>query len=67
MGLGSIFKTLFGGGETPKTSAAPVQETEEEKRKAKKSRVPLYETEGGVVGQELTPDQVQKRDNIFGN
>ena len=43
------------------------QETAEEKRKAKKSRAALYETPGGVVGAELAPDQVGKRDTLMGN
>jgi hypothetical protein len=56
---------FFGG--SPKTSAAPVLQTEEEKRKAKLNRSALLTTEGGLLGQELTTSEVSKRDTLFGN
>lgn len=63
--MGKILGALFGS--TPKTSAAPVQQTEEEKRKAKKARQQVLATKGGVTGQELQPGQTSKTDNLFGN
>lgn len=61
MGLGAI----FGGG--GKVSTAAVEKTEEEKKKAKTGRSALYETEGGVSGQELSPDEVKRRSTLLGN
>lgn len=35
--------------------------------RGKKRRVNLFETQGSVLGQELQPSQVRRRDTIFGN
>lgn len=40
---------------------------EADKKKSKSRRASLFETEGGVSGQELNPDQVQKRPTLLGN
>lgn len=56
---------LFGG--APKVSTAAVTQTQEEKKKAKTGRSALYETGGGVNGQELTPDEVKRRNTLLGN
>lgn len=58
IGLGKV--------KSPTVSAAPALETEEEKKKAKKAKLALLETEGGIAGQELQPGQVAK-DSLFGN
>jgi hypothetical protein len=68
--MGDAVKGLVGivtGGQKPKTSAAPVKETQEASRKAAASRSRLLETEGGAAGEELTPDDVQKRATLLGN
>lgn len=74
--MGKIFsavKTLVGGGSAPKASAPPVNikptiDTAQENRdKNRKKRASLFETSGGVSGQELNPDQVQKRQTLLGN
>lgn len=54
-------------GSVPEPSQVPVQDLEEEKRKAKKSRAALFETEGGAVGEDLDPEAVKKRKNLLGN
>ncbi len=56
---------LFGS--TPEVATQEPEELVADKKKAKKSRVALLETAGGRAGEELTPDQVQKRPTIFGN
>lgn len=40
--------------------------TEEEKRKAKKNRVSLFKTEGGVSGEEVENTR-QRRSTLLGN
>jgi len=68
-------KKVVGGllGSAPKVkapkpvAAAPVQDITGEKKSAKTARANLYATEGGVTGQELTPDQVGKRPTLLGN
>lgn len=51
----------------PKVSDTANQTVEEDERKAKRSRVALLETEGGIVGSELNPGEVNKRQSLFGN
>ena len=58
-------KSLFGG--APKVSGDAVAMTEEEKKKSKTGRSTLYETEGGVNGAELNPDEVKRRSTLLGN
>lgn len=64
--MGKIVKAIFGGG-APKASQAPVQELEGASRKAKKSRAALFETSGGIAGQELNAGGVQSRNTLLGN
>lgn len=58
---------LLGGGSSPKVSSAATTQTEEAKRTANSARSALYETEGGAAGEELNPDDVEKRRNLLGN
>ncbi len=61
---------LFGGGklaEVPIVSNVAAETVNAEKKVAKASRAQLLSTEGGIVGQELNPEQVRKRSAIFGN
>ncbi len=64
---GSILGGLLGGGSKPKVSYQPVAETEDAKRKAKAGRSALYETDGGVTGSELNPEEVKRRQTLLGN
>lgn len=64
--MGSVISAIFGGNDAPASDPAPAQETEEDKRTAKKSRRQLVANIGGATGSELTPGQVG-RGNIFGN
>ena len=57
-----------------RVQAAPAVEKTKELQKSldpaqnkKKRRVNLFETEGGVLGQELSPTQVSKRNTLLGN
>lgn len=71
--LGSIFG--IGGGARPPKVQAPkpvavdkaLDTVEEDKAATKARRVNLFETEGGVSGQELTPEEIQKRPTLLGN
>ena len=65
--MGKLVKGLLGGGDVPKVSTAPREDTEKAARKAKKSRTALFETEGGVAGQELSPEGVTQRNTLLGN
>lgn len=63
-----VFATFLGvGKKTPTVSMASAQEVDDAKKKAKKARVTLTATEGGVSGQELQTGQVASRQTIFGN
>lgn len=64
--LGGLFDVILGGDES-KVSSASAADTEEASRKAKQGRAALYETEGGVAGSELNPDQVKRRNTLLGN
>jgi len=70
--MGKLFSAIFGG--APKAKAPEpvktkesVKGAEEDKGATKRRRANLFETEGGVAGQELSPEQVQKRPTLFGN
>lgn len=66
--MGRVISGLLGGAKAPTVSPAPIVQTEEEKRKAKGNRAALYETQGGVTGEELNTDQVAKRrQTLLGN
>ena len=52
---------------TPKASVAPVSDVKEASRKAKKTRTALFETEGGVAGEELQAGGVTQRNSLLGN
>lgn len=66
-GLIDLVSGLVGGGKAPEVSNAAVKDVEADQATSKTARANLYATEGGVAGQELQPDQVKKRDTIFGN
>jgi hypothetical protein len=58
---------FFGGAKAPAVQTAAPQDVEADKKKAKKSRQALLETEGGIQGQELAPADVAKRETLLGN
>lgn len=67
-----VFKGLIGavtgGGAKPKKAdTAPIEDVNEASRKAAASRSRLLETDGGASGEELNPDEVQKRKTLLGN
>ena len=64
-GLLSI--VALGGGNNPKVSDAAAKEIGTDAATAKTARASLYETAGGVSGQDLNPDQVKKRQTLLGN
>lgn len=65
MGIGDVFKGLLGG--APKTSGAASKEVGDAAKKSARQRSALFMTEGGAVGEELSPEQIKKRDTLFGN
>lgn len=79
--MGSINKLLknwtiagwmgaFDEPKTPSTTAAATsanQELAQEKEDTSKKRKALYETQGGVLGQEVSSVGNSKRGSIFGN
>lgn len=65
--MGKVVKAILGGGDVPKASTQSREDTKAASRKAKKSRSALFETEGGVAGEELSPDAVTKRPTLLGN
>lgn len=62
----TIRKIFVGGG---KTSTAPhiVEFAAATARRANKGRAALYETDGGVSGEELSEEQVKRRSTLLGN
>lgn len=67
--LGFLKETrkFLGGGESPQADTAAGADLEEAKKQAKKSRVALLETEGGIAGEELKVGEVRKRPTLLGN
>lgn len=65
--MGKVVKSILGGGSKPKASTASAESTQAAARKAKQSRSALFETEGGVSGEELDPNSVEKRRTLLGN
>jgi len=65
--MGGIISAILGGGESPTVSSTPVTDTEGDAKKAKKSRVALTQTQGGVGGTELNTGEVGGSDTLFGN
>lgn len=63
--ISNLFKAVFGG--APKVSGASVSSTQANQKSAAAARASLYGTEGGVIGDELETDQVQRRQTLFGN
>jgi hypothetical protein len=58
---------LFGGGKTAVNTAPAESTVEAAKTASKANRSALFATSGGIMGQELTPGEVKKRDTLFGN
>lgn len=68
--MGSLLKglgSILGIGSSPKTSQASVKKVTADQTQANSARAALYATAGDATGQELNPDQVQKRDTLLGN
>lgn len=77
--MGKVFSNLLGvvglgGAAKAPQAAAPAaiapkleDEVKGEQATAKKARASLYGTAGGVVGEELDPSQVKKRQTLLGN
>lgn len=54
-------------GSAPKVSNAAASGVKKEQTAAGALRASLYSTDGGVMGQDLNPDQVQRRPTLLGN
>ena len=65
--MGKVLTAIFGGAKTPEPSTAPVKSVEDDKKKAKKSKVNLLSTGGGILGEELSAGNVGGRETLFGN
>lgn len=65
--MGKVVGSILGGGGKTQVVRQPVEETAEAKRRASASRSALFETQGGVEGEELSPDDVDKRRTLLGN
>ncbi len=73
--MGKIFKFLspvlsivgLGGGDKPKVSDAAGKDVAQMQAQGKSARASLFQTAGGVSGEELDEGQVKKRATIFGN
>ena len=50
----------------PKKASVDTEDLKEEERKAKKNRVSLFKTEGGVSGEEVENTR-QRRSTLLGN
>ncbi len=51
----------------PVETAPAVEEVKEEQKDIRKKRVNLFETAGGVAGEELQPEQITQRKTLLGN
>ena len=56
----------MGGGGAKQPSYQPVA-IEDEEKKVKKIRTAMFETKGGILGEELKSEEVKQRNTIFGN
>jgi len=65
--MGKIISSLFGSLAAPKVAKKSIVATVAGKEKSKASRASLFETEGGVAGQELSSGGVQQRNTLLGN
>ena len=52
-------------GDAPKVEAS-TDSLKEDKRKVKKARTALLETEGGVLGEEVEPENIKPRERLLG-
>lgn len=68
--MGSVIKGLISiigiGGKAPKVSGA-FKSVDRNIKKQKRRRAQLFKTEGGVVGEEILPEQISRRSTILGN
>lgn len=58
--------SIFGGGKDPSVDYS-TSETETEAKKAKANRSALLMTKGGIQGEELSSEEVKKRETLLGN
>lgn len=58
---------ILGGAKPPKVDKQPVADTEDARKATQSARSALYMTEGGSQGSELDPNEVKKRDTLYGN
>lgn len=65
--MGKVVGKILGGGGGTTVVRQPVEDTEAAKRKAAASRSALFETQGGAMGEELSPEDVEKRRTLLGN
>ena len=63
--MGKVVSSVFGS--APKASTKAIDETKKAKVDTSKLRDALLSTEGGIQGQELTPEQTEGRPTLFGN
>lgn len=63
--IGDLFKAVFGG--APSVSGAAASTTRDSQKAAGAVRASLYETEGGIMGDELQEGEVKRRPTLFGN
>ena len=63
--MSKVIKAIFG--DDDEVSKKSATETAAAQRRANQGRAALYETEGGISGQELQPGQVKNRSTLLGN
>jgi len=69
-----LVKSLFDSGSKSKAQAPkavdvkqPLEESEAFRDKTRTRRANLFATEGGAAGQDLNPEQIQRRPTLLGN
>lgn len=70
--MGSVIKGLLsivgiGGEKAPRVSGAAGRAVDVDLKKSRRRRISQFRTEGGVVGEEIAPEQISRRDTILGN
>ena len=65
--MGKVIKSIFGGGAKPKASSDAADGLAADASNSAKKRAALFETQGGITGQEIDPNNVQKRNTLLGN
>lgn len=67
LGILSPITNILKKPKAPKASTSAVESAETDKADTKTKRAALYETKGGVLGEELDASGVEKRNTLFGN